>query len=776
MLEQKIRLRTAHVNTSAVVYVVQNDTGRSLLCFIEDYDIPEGSTSEIVFKTPSGKKVPSTGTIIPDSNSIKADIPAEAIAEYGKIYAKLEITYQEKMVSTFTFVLDAQRDISSDSGSGGGSTGSGGGNTGVTISVVTAELEKQAAQIKKNTSDISQLSEDKITSPATATVGQILAVKAVDESGKPTEFEAVNQSGASGDVVAVTPEQTTFIQKNVSKNKFNRNSTENSSGYFVNVANGQLTANANYTSSHPIQVDGKKTYTTKVYTSLYGASNATKICLYDKSMNFIQTVSGTVTDGNIVFTVDTENAAYARVTVLNTDLAVFMFVEGETYPTEYVPHSVKYLLQGVDVPDTSEANASFFTMEDAKNLYNPEDAEKAKGNYINRRGVFTENARFDVSGCIPVEPNKTYCFPVYDGYFGAGQAIYVPYFDADKNYVSFATGTLDAENHIVTVTFTSAKTAYMRVNIATGSVPSDIKNIYQNPDNFMVVENQYPMNRYIPYGDIYRLRSNDLVSFDREELYNPLVGKSVMFTGDSICNGASAGDGLSGYAGRIGRKNKMLWSNLGISGATITSGTSASFYITDTDFGAGADYIILEGGTNDADIIGDARTAMPEKFGTYDIGTFTGEFDKTTFCGAVESLFQRVTTDYAGKKIGFIIAHKMGTLNTTTPDYTIKGNNRRKYFETIMELCGKWGIPCLNLWDGCYLNPQNPAHYSADQSMYTDGQHLTSVGYEYIAQIIDEWMKGISTYAVEKIYSESGSGSISVSTDDLDTMLGEVFA
>jgi lysophospholipase L1-like esterase len=186
----------------------------------------------------------------------------------------------------------------------------------------------------------------------------------------------------------------------------------------------------------------------------------------------------------------------------------------------------------------------------------------------------------------------------------------------------------------------------------------------------------------------------------------------------------------------------MLWMNKSVSGATITKGTNAYLFITETDFGDKPDYIIIEGGTNDADIIGDARTGTPAKFGTYNLTDYTSEFDKTTFCGAVESLFKRVTTDYAGAKVGFIIAQKMGVLGSINTDYTAEHNNRRKYFETIIELCKKWGIPYLNLWDGCYLNPMNPAHFTSGESyFYTDGQHLTTAGYDYITPMIEAWIK-----------------------------------
>lgn len=54
---------------------------------------------------------------------------------------------------------------------------------------MTAE-EKE--QLRKNTEDISSLSEEKIDNPETGAVGQLLAIKSTDENGRPTEYEPID--------------------------------------------------------------------------------------------------------------------------------------------------------------------------------------------------------------------------------------------------------------------------------------------------------------------------------------------------------------------------------------------------------------------------------------------------------------------------------------------------------------------------------------------------------------------------------------------------------
>ncbi len=363
------------------------------------------------------------------------------------------------------------------------------------------------------------------------------------------------------------------------------------------------------------------------------------------------------------------------------------------------------------------------------------------GHYINQSNQLTESDVMNVSDYIPIEQNVEYKFPVYANYFGSENAARIPYYNAEKTYWSFVTGTYDSDTKLLSVTFTNANAYYTRINF--GIINSYVTKTDPklNPENMMFTKAPYP-STYIPYGNQGFMPDNIFFSMTDQQKLNPLFRKKIVFTGDSICNGSSARDNLNGWAGRIGRNNQMTWTNAGISGATFTTGlTGSAGVIADTNF-FDADYLIIEGGTNDADLIGDALTEEPQDFGTYSMGDYTSNFDNTTYCGAIESLFKRLTTDYKGKKIGCIIAQKMGGVNATYPDYTKEHNNRRFYFETLMTLCEKWGIPYLNLWDNCMLNPMIPAHYTENEDyMYVDGQHLTSNGYDYISPIIESWLK-----------------------------------
>ncbi len=236
-----------------------------------------------------------------------------------------------------------------------------------------------------------------------------------------------------------------------------------------------------------------------------------------------------------------------------------------------------------------------------------------------------------------------------------------------------------------------------------------------------------------------------------EYIKNPLFGKTAVFDGDSICQG-SVPDGRLPWANLIGERNAMNWKNYGVGGGTVT----AEVYVASTgnprhwvsrtidrihNDCPELDYLILEGGTNDADLLID----QPERFGEYDIADYSGNYDDTTFTGACESLFYKALNYYPKAKIGYVVAHKMGRpAGGYGADY-----KRRKFFLRAIELCKKWGIPYIDLWECAPLNPSLKCYFDPELSIdeneaagkcYIDGQHPTSHGYKVLSDKIEAWM------------------------------------
>lgn len=235
-----------------------------------------------------------------------------------------------------------------------------------------------------------------------------------------------------------------------------------------------------------------------------------------------------------------------------------------------------------------------------------------------------------------------------------------------------------------------------------------------------------------------------------------LTGKTIIWNGDSICAGR---EGTSNWADRIAEKNQMVYKNYAVGGGTIADGLPpmssggarhsviATLEQMAKDYPE-ADYIVIEGGTNDADLLGYAAGgASDTKLGTVDPENFSGSYRVTTFCGALEYVFYRAKQLWPDKKIVYIVAPKMGDKAVRTYE------NRRFYFNKAVEICEKWDIPYLDLWNDCELDPNIPEMYdsskTAEQNMqentgyYIDGQHLTARGYDVTAELIEAWLKTV---------------------------------
>ena len=167
----------------------------------------------------------------------------------------------------------------------------------------------------------------------------------------------------------------------------------------------------------------------------------------------------------------------------------------------------------------------------------------------------------------------------------------------------------------------------------------------------------------------------------------------------------------------------MTYINKGVSGATITRREGVACILdsvlNSTETG---DYIILEGGTNDAGGF--------QEFGEITTG-YTAALNETTFCGAVESLLKNSLIKWHDKKICFIL---------TTNTY--RRPNQKTYFDTIKQICEKWSVPYLDLFTKGRLNTNIEImknSYTSDWQGNHDGLHPNEQGYKlfYVNQITE---------------------------------------
>lgn len=240
-----------------------------------------------------------------------------------------------------------------------------------------------------------------------------------------------------------------------------------------------------------------------------------------------------------------------------------------------------------------------------------------------------------------------------------------------------------------------------------------------------------PFLMYNYRGFVGRARANGTRTLKLEKSVqngdeNPLKGKIATFTGDSIC----AGHGYpGGYAKIIGTDNNMIVENLGVYDGCVapySDSEGARFVINASiaNMRSDAQYVILEGGGNDASY-GVPLGTLTE--------TYSSSLDTSTFAGAFENMLKAAIAKFPSAKIGYIFIHKcIGQFDSRI---------RNGYYDVAKAACEKWGIPY------CDLNTQAPPlmYIDALRARYTlnaDGIHPTEEGYRlfYIPKIT-AWLK-----------------------------------
>ena len=367
-------------------------------------------------------------------------------------------------------------------------------------------------------------------------------------------------------------------------------------------------------------------------------------------------------------------------------------------------------LQGIDVNyvlgkgNVFLENLSFIDV-DRQNIF---DKSKARIGYmLNSSGVENANQSAFVSDYINIKGYKT---------LSTNASWNSAFYGANKEFIQLITSPHSSPISVPEAAY------YIKIVGGVNKI-----------DEVMLTPGETLPSSYIDYNN-YSINItdtkfiNDIINKTYKKINNynnVLVGKSALYFGDSICYGEGY---RGGYAKIISENNNMTYINKGVSGATITRREGVSCILdsvlnsTET-----ADYIILEGGTNDAGGF--------QEFGEITTG-YTAALNETTFCGAVESLLKNSLIKWHDKKICFIL---------TTNTY--RRPNQKHYFDTIKQICEKWSVPYLDLYTKGRLNTNIEImknSYTSDWQGTPDGLHPNEKGYKlfYVDQIT-EFLKTI---------------------------------
>ncbi|MBO5701262.1 MAG: SGNH/GDSL hydrolase family protein, partial [Clostridia bacterium] len=218
-----------------------------------------------------------------------------------------------------------------------------------------------------------------------------------------------------------------------------------------------------------------------------------------------------------------------------------------------------------------------------------------------------------------------------------------------------------------------------------------------------------------------------------------LYGKKMLFMGDSISYGS--GDAVSpfrtgrAWAGRIADRTGAIVTNASVSGAkaSYVNGDDKTKWLY-TQFEENKnqqfDIIVMHGGVNDArhnrsigKILDSEDSAALDKA-------------KNTYVGGLQWLFYNVKKSQPNAKLYFIANHHLDGHTTGN------AKNMAPYFDMAKELCEKYGIIFIDLYNNKELNDKLE---TTTTKYLPDTLHLNAAGYEIITPyILDAIVAGLS--------------------------------
>lgn len=216
----------------------------------------------------------------------------------------------------------------------------------------------------------------------------------------------------------------------------------------------------------------------------------------------------------------------------------------------------------------------------------------------------------------------------------------------------------------------------------------------------------------------YRLIISDI---ENQSESNALSGKSIANAGDSIA--AGEGQTLRTYGKIIADKNDMAFQSWAVHGASIgeqdTRGKITEQIDAIVATGVQYDYVLVNGGTNDSG----------SPLGTITTG-YNDALDKTSVAGGLEYIFKTLRENLPKTKILFVRVHNMSSRTVSS---------QKNIGEQCIEVCKKWSVPYVDLFNGGQLNTNVPVMKS-NYTLNEDGTHPTYEGYDlfYVPPIEDK--------------------------------------
>lgn len=210
-----------------------------------------------------------------------------------------------------------------------------------------------------------------------------------------------------------------------------------------------------------------------------------------------------------------------------------------------------------------------------------------------------------------------------------------------------------------------------------------------------------------------------------------LKGKKIAFLGDSITEGAGVNDQEQLFWKLIGRETGAQCFGYGIGGTRIAPQRvpSEGSAVWDRYFASridemidDADIVVVFGGTND---YGHGDAAMGK----------LGDCTDDTFYGAYHQLLTKLIEKYPLSQLVIMTPlHRVGEDDTLYNEYGVRrAGSLADYVCAIREIAESFGVPVVDLFKNCGIQPNNPIH---KEKFAPDGLHPNDDGHKLLAKCV----------------------------------------
>ena len=513
--------------------------------------------------------------------------------------------------------------------------------------------------------------------------------------------------------------------------------------------NGELSiSNTAYMTSGYIPVDEGKTYISTVKKNDAVAKVLRSYALYDTDKNFVRG-SGTASNTGKITIPTGKSIKYIRFSTYSASYGGSEWQFEKNGATEYEPYHLLYALNDTIVKSSLkmpiENNEALIKTSASLNLINTNDLLVDK-KYKDTDGTLETASKFSSTNPIEIcgydkiviQQNMNVENPRAIVFYDKDLNIVAHYSTVPKeggaeSYPDTVWRSVMTENGSVCIIPIPNNAYYFALSVPSDRVPSLM--VYG-----VKGENVIPLSTpYQEYVETYRTKQS-VLPIERyiKSYFN---GKKLVAIGDSI----TYGTGLLGteipWAKQVASMLNMTFVNYGIGGSEIALNKANSPYnpmcVRYAEMDDDADLIIVAGGTNDwGHITGNVSIAENE----YLMGKF-GDTEITTFYGALDTMCRGLLTKYVGKTVFFMTPIKRYSASTY-PYYTKnkRGYTLEDYANAIKKVCGFYGIPVLDMFNGCSLNPIIEAIKTA---YITDGTHPNFAGHRIMARQVAGYISSL---------------------------------